>query len=158
MWQKYKPYIISAAIALGVGALSSLITRGSMDVYSQVNQPPLSPPAWLFGVVWPVLYVLMGISSAMIFVRRSSDLEAATSALRIYGINLVFNFLWGIVFFNFRAFLLAYIWLMILWFLIIVMIVKFRKIHPPAGLLQLPYLLWVTFASYLNLMVYLLNR
>ena len=66
MWQKYKPYIISIAIALGVGGLSALLTRGSMDIYSQINQPPLAPPSWLFGVVWPVLYVLMGIGSAMV--------------------------------------------------------------------------------------------
>ena len=158
MWQKYKPYIISIAIALGVGGLSALLTRGSMDIYSQINQPPLAPPSWLFGVVWPILYVLMGIGSAMVYVNRNADFEAASSALKIYAVNLVFNFLWGIVFFNFRAFLFAYVWLMILWFIIIAMIIKFKKIRRTAAWLQLPYLLWVTFASYLNLMIYLLNR
>ena len=158
MWQKYKPYIISIAIALGVGGLSALLTRGSMDIYSQINQPPLAPPSWLFGVVWPILYVLMGIGSAMVYVNRNADFEAASSALKIYAVNLVFNFLWGIVFFNFRAFLFAYVWLMILWFIIIAMIIKFKKISRTAAWLQLPYLLWVTFASYLNLMIYLLNR
>ena len=158
MWQKYKPYIISIAIALGVGGLSTLLTRGSMEMYSQVNQPPLAPPAWIFSVVWPVLYILMGVSSAMVYINGNRDPEAASSALKIYAVNLIFNFLWSIVFFNFRAFLFAYIWLMILWVIIIVMIAKFRKISPTAAWLQIPYLLWVTFASYLNLMIWLLNR
>lgn len=158
MWQKYKPYIISIAIALGVGGLSALLTRGSMDIYSQVNQPPLAPPSWIFSVVWPVLYILMGVSSALVYVNRSRDPEAASSALKIYAVNLIFNFLWSIVFFNFRAFLFAYIWLMILWVIIIVMIARFRKVSPLAAWLQIPYLLWVTFASYLNLMIWLLNR
>lgn len=158
MWQKYKPYIISVAIALGIGALSAILTRGSMEIYSQINQPALSPPSWIFPVVWIILYTLMGISSAMVYTNRSVDPETAQSALRLYGVNLVFNFLWSIVFFNFRAFLFAYVWLMILWVIIIVMIIKFIKISPVAGWLQIPYLLWVTFASYLNLMIYLLNR
>ena len=158
MWQKYKPYIISIGIALGVGALSAILTRGSMEIYSQINQPALAPPAKIFPIVWIIFYTLMGISSAMVYINRSVDPGTAQSALKLYGVNLVFNFLWSIVFFNFRAFLFAYIWLMILWVIIIVMIIKFIKISPVAGWLQIPYLLWVTFASYLNLMIYLLNR
>lgn len=158
MWQKYKPYIISIAIALGVGALSALLTRGSMEIYAQINQPPLAPPSWVFPVVWFVLFTLMGIGSALVYVNRSNEPESAASALKIYATNLVFNFLWSIVFFNFRAYLFAYIWLMILWVIIIVMIAKFRRVSPAAAWMQVPYLLWVTFASYLNLMIYLLNR
>ena len=158
MWQKYKPYIISIAIALGVGALSALLTQSSMDIYSQINQPPLTPPSWIFPVVWFVLYTLMGIGSALVYVNREREPDSAASALKIYAVNLVFNFLWSIVFFNFRAYLFAYIWLMILWVIIIVMIAKFRRVSPAAAWMQIPYLLWVTFASYLNLMIYLLNR
>ena len=158
MWQKYKPYIISVAIALGVGGLSALLTRGSMDIYSQLKLPPLAPPSGIFPVVWTVLFVLMGIGSGIVYVNRNKDFDTAMSALRLYVINLIFNFLWTIVFFNFRAFLFAYVWLMILWFIIIVMIIKFKKISSAAALMQVPYLLWVTFASYLNLMIYLLNR
>lgn len=158
MWKKYKPYIISTAIALGIGGLSALLTKNSMDIYSQLKQPPLAPPGSIFPIIWTILFILMGIGSAMVYVNRDKDPFEAASALKLYITNLVFNFLWTIVFFNFRAFLFAYIWLMILWVIIIIMIFKFNKISKTAALLQIPYLLWVTFASYLNLMIYLLNR
>ena len=93
MWQKYKPYIISIGIALGVGALSAILTRGSMEIYSQINQPALAPPAKIFPIVWIILYTLMGISSAMVYINRSVDPDTAQSALKLYGVNLVFNFL-----------------------------------------------------------------
>ena len=158
MWKKWKPYIISVAIALGVGALAAFFTRNSMDIYGSLNQPPLSPPSWLFPVVWTILYTLMGISAAMVYVKGEEKGIDTTLPLKIYAVQLAANFLWSIVFFNLRWFLFAYIWLMLLWVLIIVMIVQFRRISRPAAYLQIPYLLWVTFASYLNLMIYILNR
>ncbi len=159
MWSKIKPYVISILIALGVGALSALITKNNMNlVYEQVNKPPLSPPMALFPVVWCILFVLMGISSAIIYINRNTNPEIASSALKLYGVQLVFNFLWPIAFFNFQAFLFAFIWIMVLWVLIIAMIVQFNKINKTAGYLQIPYLVWTTFAAYLNLMIYILNR
>ena len=158
MWKKWKPYIISVAIALGVGALAAFFTRNSMDIYGALNQPPLAPPSWIFPVVWIILYTLMGISSAMVWIKGEGNGIDTTFPLKIYTVQLVFNFLWSIVFFNLRWYLFAYIWLMLLWVLIIVMIVQFRRISRIAGNLQIPYLLWVTFASYLNLMIYILNR
>lgn len=158
MWKKLKPYVISVAIALGIGALAAILTRGSMDIYEALNQPPLTPPSWVFPVVWTILYTLMGISAAMVYIKGEENGIDTQPALRIYGIQLVANFLWSIVFFNFRWYLFAYIWLMLLWVLIIVMIIQFRRVSKVAAYLQIPYFLWVTFASYLNLMIYILNR
>ena len=156
MWKKIKPYVISIVIALAVGGLSSLLTRGNMSIYQSLKQPPLAPPMSLFPWIWGILFVLMGISSAMIYLRRN---EADTSsALQFYAIQLAVNFFWSIIFFNMQAFLFAFIWIMILWVLIIVMIIQFRKVNKTAAYLQLPYLIWVTFAAYLTLMIWLLNR
>ena len=158
MWKKYKPYIISIAIALAVGGLSALLTKDYMSVYDTINRPALAPPMWVFPVVWGILFVLMGISSAIIYLKRDEDPATAMTALKIYGGQLIVNFFWTIIFFNMQAYLFAFIWLLILWVLIIAMIIEFRKISPVAAWLQVPYLLWVTFAGYLTLMIYLLNR
>lgn len=158
MWKKIKPYIISIIIALGVGGLSAFLTRNNMEVYKNINQPPLAPPMILFPIVWFVLFLLMGISSAIIYTNRDKNPREALSGLIIYGLQLIVNFFWSIIFFNMQAYLFAFIWLLLLWVLIIMMIIQFHKISPAAAYLQIPYLLWVTFAGYLNLMIYLLNR
>ena len=158
MWKKIKPYVISIAIALAVGGLSTLLTKNNMQVYDTINRPALAPPMWLFPVVWSILFILMGIRSALVWVNREKDVETASSALRIYGLQLIVNFFWSIIFFNMQAYLFAFIWLLLLLALIIIMIVQFRKISPLAAYLQIPYLLWVTFAGYLTFMIYLLNR
>ncbi|MBQ3427596.1 MAG: tryptophan-rich sensory protein [Clostridia bacterium] len=158
VWKKIKVYAIAIAIPLAVGGLSAFLSRGGMDAYQLVIQPPLSPPMWLFPVVWSLLYILMGIGSGIVWLRRENDPEATLSALIVYGFQLVVNFFWSIIFFNMQAFLFAFIWLALLWLLIIAMIVKFSRISRAAAWLQVPYLLWVTFAGYLTLMVWLLNR
>ena len=158
MWKKIKPYVISVAIALGVGALSALFTRGNMDIYDRIQTPPLAPPGILFPIVWSILYTLMGISSAIIYIKGRDENIPVYEALRIYAIQLVVNFFWSIIFFNLEAFLFAFLWLLLLWVLIIIMIVKFYKIDKTAAYLQIPYLLWVTFAAYLNFAIFLLNR
>lgn len=157
MFKKFKPYIISVAIALGVGILSAILTSGSMDIYESINQPALSPPSWLFPVVWSILFVLMGISAALVYTDRDSSHEEIRSALSVYAAQLAFNFLWSLIFFNLRAYLFAFIWLVILLILIIVMIIRFYSVRKTAGILQIPYLLWVTFAGYLNFMIFILN-
>lgn len=157
MWKKIKPYVISVAIALAVGGLSALITGDNMNVYKTLNTPPLAPPSVAFSIVWPVLYVLMGISAARVYTKRDTSGTQVSSALKTYALQLAVNFFWSIIFFNMRAFLFAFIWLLLLWVLILIMIVKFRRISPIAAYLQIPYLLWVTFALYLNLMIYILN-
>lgn len=157
MWKKIRPYVISVVIALAVGGISALLTMNNMDLYSKIEQPALAPPPWLFPVVWTILYVLMGIGAALVYNRKDFKPEETRNALIIYAINLALNFFWSILFFNLEAYLFAFIWLVALWIVIIAMIISFRKVSPVAAYLQIPYLLWVTFAGYLNLAIYILN-
>ena len=157
MIKKIKPYVISVATSLIAGGLSALLTSGNMNIYNTINTPAIAPSGWIFGIVWPILYVLMGISAALIYNAKGAKKTEITSALKAYALQLAFNFFWSIIFFNFRAFLFAFVWLVILWLLILIMIVKFIKIRPLAGCLQIPYILWVTFALYLNFLIYILN-
>ena len=150
-----KKLIISVLIPLAVGGLSALLTMGSMEDFEALNKPPLSPPGWLFPVVWSVLFILMGIASYIIYVSPKS--EQRQSALIFYGVQLFFNFIWSLLFFNLEAYLFAFIWLVALWILIIITTIKFYRISKPAGYLLIPYIIWVTFAGYLNLAIYLLN-
>lgn len=150
-------FIISIIIPLFIGGLSAFLTRDNMNIYDEISTPPLSPPGFLFPVVWTVLYVLMGVSSGLIWQKRGENRENAENALLIYAVSLVFNFIWSIIFFNFRLYLLSFIWLVVLLILIILTTIKYKKILPLAALLQIPYILWVTFAGYLNFGIYLLN-
>jgi len=157
MLQKIKPYVYSILIALLVGALSAFLTKDSMNIYASINKPPLTPPGFLFPIVWGILYVLMGISSAIVYNKTKTGNITGPSGLGVYFLQLAVNFFWSIIFFNMRAFLFSFLWLILLWVLIIIMIVRFYKVSPLAAYLQIPYLIWVTFAGYLNLMIYLLN-
>ena len=158
MWKKVKPYIVSVALALGVGGLAAFITRNDMDVYKVIVLPPLAPPSVLFPIVWTILYVLMGIGAALIYLERGNKQSAARDALSVYGINLILNFMWSVLFFKFRVFLFAFFWLLALLATIIKMILDFKKIKPIAGYLQIPYAFWVAFAGYLNFAIWWLNR
>lgn len=156
MKQKWKLLLICIAIPLAVGGLSAWLTRGSADTFAMLNKPPLSPPGWLFPVVWTILFILMGLASYLILTSEKCR-QAIDRALRLYGIQLVVNFFWSIFFFNLSLYLFAFIWLILLWLLILGTIVRFCRISQPAGYLMVPYLLWVTFAGYLNFSIYLLN-
>lgn len=157
MLKKYKSYIVSIAIALGVGGLSALATKGSMDIYGTLNQPPLSPPSFLFPIVWTILFVLMGIGSGGVYEKAKGNKDLLKRPLTIYAINLLVNFLWSIIFFNLRAFLFAFVWLIFLIAIIITMIIEFGKVCKWCGNLQIPYLIWCLFALYLNAGIYILN-
>ena len=158
MKSKLGTYIISLIISVGTGAVSALLTRGNMDIYNDIRTPPLSPPSFLFPIVWSILYILMGISAAMIYTSENADTSQKNSVLRIYAASLFVNFLWSIVFFNFRAFLTAFIVLLLLLYLIVRTISGYNTISPVAAKLQIPYALWVAFAGYLNLGIYFLNK
>lgn len=155
--QRIKLYAIAIAIPLTVGITSALLTRNNMQIYSELKIPPLAPPSWIFPVVWTILYVLMGISSAMICEKRDKSPYAVTDALCFYILSLAFNFAWSIIFFNFRWFLFAFIWLLALLYLIIRTVIAYRPIDQRAAKLQIPYIIWVIFAGYLNFGIYILN-
>ncbi len=155
---KIKPYIVSILIALAVGGLSAFFTRNSMSLYRDIITPPLAPPSWVFPVVWTVLFILMGISAAMIYNDKSARESQKSSALLTYALSLIVNFFWSIIFFNLRAFLFAFLWLLLLLFLIIRTIMKYYKINKTAAKLQIPYAIWVTFAGYLTFAIWWLNR
>ncbi len=158
MWQKIKPYVFSIAIALAVGGVSSLLTQKNQNLYEDITKPPLTPPSWVFPVVWSILFILMGISAALIVRNRAVDPRTADRAISVYAVSLAFNFIWSILFFNGRVFLISFLWLLVLWGLILATIFLYRKIKPIAAWLQIPYLVWVSFAGYLNFAVWYLNH
>ena len=126
-------------------------------MYAQtIVKPPLSPPGWVFPVVWTLLYALMGTGAARIYLAPPS--KARSLGLNLFIVQLVVNFFWSPIFFNLQTFGLAFFWLLLLWGLVLWMILAFRKVDPLAAKLQIPYLLWLTFAAYLNLGVWYLNR
>jgi len=152
-----KALIIAIAIPLLVGTLAAFLTRDSMAQFMQLNKPPLSPPGILFPIVWTILYALMGIASYLVYSSNEKQ-EDIYDALSVYTLQLFVNFFWSIIFFNLEWYLFAFFWLLLLWALILYTILLFYKISKPAAYLLIPYLLWVTFAGYLNLGIYLLNE
>ena len=153
----WKTYAFWIALAEAVGAFSGWLTRKSVKIYNAaVKQPPLSPPSIVFPIVWGILFILMGMGAARIYLSPAS--KARSRSLLLILVQLAFNFFWSIIFFNLQAFGFAFLWLIALWILILLMILSFREVDQPAAWLQIPYLLWVTFAAYLNLGVWLLNR
>lgn len=152
-WEKIKTYAIAILIPVALGAVVGLVISGSMD-YDSLNKPPLAPPSILFPIVWTILYVLMGVSYGMLSVKSLADTEATS----VYAAQLAVNLLWPIFFFVLKWRLFSFIWIIALVILVITMVVRFYRRDKAAGLLQLPYLTWTVFASYLNLMAYLLNR
>lgn len=144
---------ISILLPLAAGYLSALLSR-NREMYSSLNKPFLSPPSIVFPIVWTILYILMGISSYLIY---SSNNPAKSNALKLYGLQLLFNFFWSIFFFRFSLYLFSFLWLIALIFLIIKMIKQFYAVYPLAAYLQVPYLLWCLFAAYLNFSIYRMN-
>ena len=148
-WKRYALWI---GLTEAVGGLSALLTRGGMRSYeSAVTQPPLSPPMWLFPVVWSILYALMGVSAARISVLPQSSITACGQ--KLYVTQLIFNFFWSIIYFNLQSYWSAFWWLLILWCLVLAMIFCYGEEDRTAAWLQLPYLSWLTFAGYLNFWV-----
>lgn len=154
---KWKTYALWLLGTEAVGALSGFLTReGAKRFGETVLQPPLSPPSAVFPVVWGVLFALMAVGAARVDLSAAS--EERSAALRVYLLQLAVNFLWSILFFNLQAWLFSLLWLGLLWALVLRMKRAFGRVDAPAGHLQLPYLLWVSFAAYLNAGVWLLNR
>ncbi len=150
---KFKIYAKSILIPVIVGGIVGLIISGSID-YNNLQKPPLSPPSILFPIMWTILYILMGVSYGILKSKYLVDPDTK----KIYYLQLFVNALWSIFFFTFKWRLFAFLWIILLDILVIVMIIRFLKNNKLAGVLQIPYLLWTLFASYLNLAIYLLNR
>ena len=149
--------LLCLAVPLAAGALSAFLSRGGMAAFDSLQQPALTPPPVVFIVVWTILYLAMGLASYLVLTSRAPQPEI-DSAMRRYAVQLAFNFFWSIFFFGLSAYLFSFLWLIGLWIAILVNLAAFYRISARAGLLLLPYLLWVSFAGYLNLSVYLLNR
>ncbi len=149
-----KALIVSILIAEGVGFLSSLFTRNQTDRYQELVQPPLAPPPWVFPVVWAVLYLLMGIAAYRIYMTDRSDRKLA---LWVYGAQLLFNFFWPIFFFVGGWLGFSAIWLVALLILVLSTFGWFYLIDRPAAYLLIPYIVWLFFALYLNVGIWVLN-
>lgn len=152
--QKITERLIFIAATELVGALSGILAGNSFSFYRELIKPPFSPPSWLFPVMWAILYALMGISAFMIY---ASDAKEKWKALIVYGTQLFVNFMWSIVFFRFQLLGLSVAVILTLLALVLTMITIFRKIRPVAAYLNIPYLLWIIFASYLNIGILLFN-
>ncbi len=149
-----KTYLISIGIALAAGIISALVSMGKMEEYAALRQPPLSPPGWIFPVVWTILFVLMGISAARVYLNSPEDWPPA---LTTYAVQLVLNMLWTPLYFALNLRLAAFVLLVILLIAVIIMTVQFYNVDKKAAYLQIPYIVWLVFAGYLNLATYLLN-
>ena len=153
---KWRSLIAALAIPLAVGGLSAWVTKDAMERFAELDQPPLSPPGWVFPVVWTILFILMGVSSYLVGTSGMPGRERR-NALLLYGVQLVVNFFWSIFFFNMGWYLFSFFWLALLWLLVLETIDLFWKISRSAGILLFPYLAWITFAGYLNFGIFLLN-
>lgn len=153
---QWKILLICIAIPLAVGGVAGFISKDSMSVFEALNKPPLSPPGWLFPVAWTILYALMGIASYLILTSGVQQ-KSISRSLKLYGLQLFYNFFWTFWFFNLGLYFFSFIWLVVLWLLILATIISFSHISKPAAYLMLPYLLWVIFAGYLNLGIAILN-
>lgn len=152
----WKTYLFWIGLAEGIGSLAGILTMDATKAFTQtIHQPPFSPPMFLFPIVWGILYALMGIGAARVSLAPMS--KERSIALNVFVIQLVVNYIWSLIFFNLQSFGFAFGWLLFLWILIVVMIFSFHTVDGWAAWLQVPYLIWVTFAAYLNLGVWLLN-
>ena len=152
-WKSYAAWILFTE---AVGAFAGALIREGVQYFECcVNKPPLTPPGAVFPVVWGILYALMGVSAARIYMAEES--KARSGALRLYMAQLFFNFFWSIIFFMSRTYGAAFVWLTVLWVLIVRMLLAFRELEPWTARLQIPYLVWVFFAGYLNFGVWMLN-
>ena len=153
---KIRSYILFVALTEGVGALAGALTRQGVKASANIPKSPLTPPGAVFPVVWSVLFALLGVGAARIYETPASPRRS--QALRLFAVQLAVNFVWSPLYFSARAYGFAFFWLCLLWVLILLMILSWRRLDRTAAALQLPYLLWTAFAGYLNLTTWLLNK
>mgnify|MGYP000112449226 CR=1 FL=1 len=158
---KWKALLLSLFLTLGTGGLAGFLTSGSMQKYEEMYHPPLSPPGWVFPVVWSILYVLMAVAAYLVYTavpneeQKKEEKEPADkrSVLKLYLVQLAVNAVWPVLFFNLNLYLTAAVWILLLWYLVFLTAENFYKIRHIAGKLLVPYFIWVTFAVYLNLSI-----
>lgn len=150
-------FIIAILIAQAAGLLGSLFTTPAIPTwYAQLQKPAFTPPGWVFGPVWITLYALMGIASFLVWRKRSVD-STADKALVVYGIHLILNVLWSVLFFGLQQPASAFLGIVLLWGMIVWVIVLFFRIDRLAAYLMGPYIFWVSFASMLNFAIWRMN-
>ena len=150
-------FLVSILLPLSLGAIAGMFTSQSVpEWYATLNRPSFNPSNWIFGPVWTTLYILMGISFFLIWKQEASKVR--NRAILIFLLQLLLNFAWSFIFFYFNMIGLALVEIILLWISIVMMLVVFYKIKPIASYINIPYLLWVTFATVLNASYYILNR
>jgi benzodiazapine receptor len=150
-----KKLIISIIGVQLAGIIGSVFTSSSITSwYATINKPSFNPPNWIFGPVWTILYLMMGISFYLIWVNYD---KKSKNAVIIFGVQLLLNTLWSILFFGLQSPLFAFIEIIILWIAILVTIILFYKVSKKAAILLVPYILWVSFAAVLNFSIWLIN-
>lgn len=150
-------FIICLLVPITVGTISAYITRNNMVVFDNIQKPTLTPPGWVFPIAWSILYTLMGIALFIALI-NCKDKAHVIVVLIPYVIQLILNFWWSIIFFNYEMYGVAFICLVLMWAMIIRSIIVFSSVSLSAAAIMLPYLLWVTFAGYLNVSIYLINK
>ncbi len=152
---KWKSFLYSFVITFLFAVLGGIVTYIGMAKFQKVVQPPLSPPTFLFPVVWSILFLLMAIGATLVY---DSDDSSSPKALFVYTIQLTMNFWWCVLFFGFGLYFVSFIWLLLLLLAVFIMTVLFYRVSKTAGLLQIFYIVWLLFAAYLNFGVWFLNR
>lgn len=153
--RKATVYLLSIALVTVVAALGSWVTARGLPAYALLEKPALTPPAIVFPIVWSVLYLLMALGAGRVFL---SDRRGRDSALAVYIPQLAVNLSWSFLFFGLGAYFFSFLWILLLLGLVVLMIRLFCRVDAAAGVMQLPYLLWLLLAAYLNLSIWLLNR
>lgn len=147
---------LSLALTLGAGVIAWLFSMNAKTIFESLRQPPFSPPSWLFGPVWAVLYILVGVAFFFV-IKKGTENPAVKSAVNYFIIQLVFNILWSVLFFTLNLRIAAFVDIIILLIYIVITTIKFFRIDKTAGILMLPYLIWVVYAAALNLGIVILN-
>ncbi|SHJ98164.1 TspO and MBR related proteins [Clostridium cavendishii DSM 21758] len=152
-----KVLFLSLLLTLGGGSLIGYFIRDSIFIYETLNKPWFFPPPIIFPIVWAILYILMAVAAYIIYKEKALG-KNIDGALKLYLVQLILNFLWAIIFFKFNLYGIAFIELCILIIIVLIMTIKFFKINRIAGILLIPYLLWIIYAGILNFIIWTLNE
>lgn len=149
-------YLLALLLPMTVGILSASLSRKGITLYKTMDKPPLAPPAFLFPLAWTILYFMMGSASYIVLITNAPK-QQKSKAAAFYLVQLAMNFFWSIIFFNLEMYLFAFLWLIAMWCIVIICTLRFLFINKLAGCLLIPYVLWLTFAGYLNLGAFILQ-